>query len=432
MKHVDSGGITFFYSILRRIKESRFLFIAFFVCGITLYCCDGKKKEGIKGQALPETTLKRVLSKPTIDVYVENSGSMDGYVKGVTEFEQIVYNYLTDIKISGITDSLNLFYINSKPILYGSDISDFIEKLEPTTFAQRGGDRGTTDLSAVIDTILKSTNDSVVSILVSDCIFSPGKGVDAQNYLINQQIGLKRGVADYADKHHDVGVMAYRFLSRFKGTYFNRVDAKQYIDGERPFFIWLIGKREYLSSLLQKVPDSKFKGNGVQQRYATMAGNIGVKYAIKLGSGKFHLDKENPQTSIVDAEKDKNGNFTCTVEVDFSTIPLSNDYLCDVQNYIIDGEKDYSISRITTLPPSSKYTHAMYISSNKVKPASLTISLEKRLPNWIDEVNDDGGDMLTKATMDKTFGIKYLYEGIYEAFTIENDICAMMKISINK
>ena len=54
---------------------------------------------------------------------------MDGYVKGVTEFEQAVYNYLTDIKISQFSDSLNLFYINSDIIPQGSDISDFIKNL---------------------------------------------------------------------------------------------------------------------------------------------------------------------------------------------------------------------------------------------------------------------------------------------------------------
>lgn len=38
-------------------------------------------------------------TKCVYNIYVENSGSMDGYVKGVTEFEQSVYSYLSDIKI---------------------------------------------------------------------------------------------------------------------------------------------------------------------------------------------------------------------------------------------------------------------------------------------------------------------------------------------
>lgn len=111
-----------------------------------------------------------------VNVYIENSGSMDGYVKGATEFEQAVYNYLTDIKISRITDSLNLFYINSEIIPQGSDIKDFIEKLEPATFKKKGGNTGTTDISNLLKTVLNETKSDDVAILVTDGIFSPGRG----------------------------------------------------------------------------------------------------------------------------------------------------------------------------------------------------------------------------------------------------------------
>ena len=37
---------------------------------------------------------------PVVNVYIENSGSMDGYVKGQTDFEQIVYNYLVNLKLA--------------------------------------------------------------------------------------------------------------------------------------------------------------------------------------------------------------------------------------------------------------------------------------------------------------------------------------------
>jgi hypothetical protein len=53
--------------------------------------------------------------KPVVNVYMENSGSMFGYVDGLTEFEASVYSYLSDIANTS-TDSLNLFYINSRII----------------------------------------------------------------------------------------------------------------------------------------------------------------------------------------------------------------------------------------------------------------------------------------------------------------------------
>ena len=38
------------------------------------------------------------LPAPTIKVYMENSGSMYGYVKGATDFENAVYSYLSDLQ----------------------------------------------------------------------------------------------------------------------------------------------------------------------------------------------------------------------------------------------------------------------------------------------------------------------------------------------
>lgn len=127
---------------------------------------------------------EEALPTPTIKVYVENSGSMDGYVKGVTDFENAVYSYLSDLQLAdlGQKDSasfknrLELNYINSEVLTHKSDVEEFIKKLEPKTFRMRGGNRNTSDISDILEKILErmeSPND--ISILISDCIFSPGK-----------------------------------------------------------------------------------------------------------------------------------------------------------------------------------------------------------------------------------------------------------------
>ena len=92
---------------------------------------------------------------PIINVYIENSGSMDGYVKGQTDFEHIVYNYLVDLKQIEVARALNLFYINSEILPQKDDINDFIEKLEPTSFQAKGGNRGTSDMALMMKDILE-------------------------------------------------------------------------------------------------------------------------------------------------------------------------------------------------------------------------------------------------------------------------------------
>jgi len=166
-----------------------------------------KKVNTLTAPLIPAVPTKVSASnKPSVNVYVENSGSMDGYVRGITDFEQIVYNYLTDIIISDFTDSLNLFYINSDIIPQGSDISDFIERLEPSTFRIRGGNRGISDISNVLKTVLSETQENEIAILVTDGIFSPGIGKDAAQYLNNQQIGIKRTFAEHLKTYPNTSV----------------------------------------------------------------------------------------------------------------------------------------------------------------------------------------------------------------------------------
>jgi hypothetical protein len=75
---------------------------------------------------------------PNFNVFIENSASMDGYVQGLSEFKNTVYSFLSDIKspLREIGDTLNLFYINSKPIPFTDQVEDFIEKLDPSTFRE--------------------------------------------------------------------------------------------------------------------------------------------------------------------------------------------------------------------------------------------------------------------------------------------------------
>lgn len=82
----------------------------FMLCG----CNDLGTKECPRCQTF-KSGMSRNLSgqKPIVNVYLENSGSMFGYVNGLTEFEESVYSYLSDICLSGI-DSLNLYYINNE------------------------------------------------------------------------------------------------------------------------------------------------------------------------------------------------------------------------------------------------------------------------------------------------------------------------------
>ncbi len=408
-------------------------FIILFAIVLFLPACGNKRKSGNIIASPPSPNSKPILAtstKPTVNVYVENSGSMDGYVKGITEFEQAVYNYLTDIKISDFTDSMNLFYINSDIIPQGSDISDFIKKLEPSNFSIRGGNRGTSDISNVLKSVLAETQKNEIAILVTDGIFSPGRGKDADQYLVNQQIGIKNTMAEYLKLHPNTAVKMYQLSSQFDGYYYNREDTKTYIKSQRPFFIWVIGHVEQIDKLCREVPDSKFKGGGVKNIFSITAGNRMVNYAIKIGSGKFDLNKKSPKTTINNYQIDTKGRLNMarfSVNADLSGFLLDDNYLHNISNYEISN-KDFDVSINKTVNNNFGYTHILNFSSKSVHKGILSIKLIPHIPQWVEDVNDNDGSIPIEG---KTYGIKYQIHGIYEAFTFYNDFYTEIKININ-
>jgi len=450
--------------------------ILFFIIAVVISCSCGdntrrKTQEAeVKQEDASTQESSILLSKPTVNVYIENSASMDGYVKGITEFELAVYNYLSDVKISDVTDTLNLFYINSKPIPYATNvdidvISDFIEKLEPNEFKRRGGNRGTTDISNVFKDILSETGENNVAILVTDGIFSPGRGKDAAEYLVNQQIGIKNTMAEYLKKYPNTAITVYQLSSKFTSNqaeniyYYNREDRKVIVNAQRPFYIWVIGNFKDIAKLKLHVPESEFKGSGIQHSYTFLPSSINKfndeflvqmdrksKYAI-LNSpkfGSFERDKRATKTSIYNIKKTKDGPhkgqfmFSIGMDLTLFQLLLGDEYLMNSDSYarLIDKQpnNDYYIEMERNTTPSTDYTHNMKLTTEKIVTGELEIVLRSQMPQWVYDMNDDEGlDIFKGDAINKTFGIKYLVEGIYEAYKMRgNDIYTTMNFNLKK
>lgn len=376
-----------------------------------------------------QVAITEKTAKPDINFYIENSGSMLGYINGVTEFEQILYNYLTDIEISQVANSLNLFYINEQTFRQPYDLKKYIGDVEPNSFASKNG---TSDISDILANILSVTNDSTLSIFVSDCIFSPGKGISADKYLVNQQIEVKTNTANYLNKNK-LAITIYQFNSKFNGRYYNRVDAPTTINDVRPFYVWILGNPKHVAELQRQIPDSKFIGEGVQHKASLSSVTDEIKYSILPTSGNFKLDKINP-LHIIEAQKstgnrsDKN-KFTFIINADFSPYSLDKEYLHNANNYTIDN-RDYSISLSDSR--QNGYTTSIKLTTEQLQPTSIGVNLLINMPQWVNDMNDEEGlDIMQEGAMAKTFGIKYLIGGLYDAFTQKSNIYTTLKVNID-
>lgn len=409
-------------------------FILFFACILITGC---KSHRGGSKHVVNRDTATAYISSveytPIINVYIENSGSMDGYVKGQTEFEHIVYNYLVDLKQIRIAKELNLNYINSKILPQQDDINDFIEKLEPSSFKAKGGDRGTSDIALMIKDILADMNDSIVSIFISDCIFSPGKGKNAGEYLTNQQIGIKNYLGDYLYNHPNLAVVGYRCMSQFDGICYDKNDLGKYYKGSRPFYIWLFGGQGAINRIRIEMQKSSRPLKGVENVFTVLSGGQDIPdscYAVKIKSGKFDLDKADPKHSIINLKADKGGKIRFSVEVNYAPLILDDEYLCNTELYELSDPK-FKLVSVERINDYKKYSHVLTFETENVHPSTLDIKLKTGVPTWPELYNDNEGNEISEDNADKTYGIKYMADGIASAI-IRNSYYTRMTININK
>ena len=399
---------------------------------LLLYSCGGRPQPPMPNgtpvantvSATNEEPIKPPLPNCNVNVYIENSASMYGYVKGVTEFEQSIYSYISDIKLADFCSSLNLNYINSKILRQSDDVSDFIEKLEPSTFKIKGGDHSTTDISNLFQKIMDEQGENDIAILVSDFVFSPGKK-DASEYLTNQQIGIKGHFATRLKADPDYAAVLYRLVSKFEGKYYNKFDQPTQIKADRPFFIWLLGNKDQLQRLTAEVKKENMKGHGVDHTFCISKITAPTPYGIlpMPRIGTFQIDPANVKTSILKAKTDSKAvgsKFVVSFGVDYSGFLLEDSYLTDPANYEVNN-KAYTIEISRNPNTSSSYTHIIKLKLDPSQPVisrgNIKVSLLKKSAPWAEEFTDNNGeDINAEGAMEKTFGLKTLIDGVYDAY----------------
>lgn len=344
-------------------------------------------------------------NNPCLKVFIENSGSMDGYMCDGSQLKDAVYDYVSDLNRN--TDVTKLYYINSQIIPYKGNLTSYIKDLNPESFHKAGGNTANTDLGSIIASVLGIVNDTTVAIFVSDCILDlPAK--DAQKFLTNCAIRIKDEVINAQKRVPDLGVEILKLTSDFSGKYFYPNGAVEMLKGEkRPYYIWIFGNKNYLAKLNAAVPLSqltKYDLCGV----VAFSNQSAVPYDI--------FNNALTGKTIVSSH----GDYHVTIQADFGTTLQPNGIVQDKGNYtfnnstiIVDGV--YPISDV-----KSKYSHFIKFTIPKgtaIAQDCLTFHAPK-LPSWVSESNDETGANI-QSNLDKTTGIKYLIQGVADAYKNE-------------
>ena len=372
-----------------------------------------------------------ITGAPVLNVYVENSGSMDAYVSGGSDLRNVVHTYVSNVGMSAVQcRETNMYFINSKIIPQGSDINKFVNNITPQKFRTAGGKRGASDMADIFQRIVPSTNDTI-SILVSDCIVSPGSA-DASEYLGQQKGNIETTFFNYA-KQPNMSVLVYRFEGNFNGNYYDKTNKASKYTGKRPFYLWVIGSDKYLQEFRHF--ESRLNAK-IQNKCIFTHHQDAINYAIILNK-RYKPSKKDPKHSIEKAKlavmPTSNGKkvLTIPINVDYSKLLVNEAYLMDVKNYQTDND-NYKVISVKK-SNSSDYTHTVTVQATSNAATTVTISLLNRLAGWVYHFNEEDGTAIAGTeNEDKTYALKYVMGGVHDAFTRETDKLCEFSININK
>lgn len=331
-----------------------------------------------------------------LKVYVENSGSMDGYMCDGSNLKDAVFDYISELEREA--SSCSLYYINSQIIPCDEDVEAYIKNLTPSAFAKAGGNRGNTDMMQIFDSILSNHNPKTVSILVSDCVLDLGG--DTDDYLGRCQISIKNTFNKALKKNPRLGVEIVKMESKFDGVLYSGKDNKYLKNVKRPYYIWIIGDQRYLSALNRKTPIEGIIG-GVKEYCAYTA----------VEKVPFDIAK----TSYVVS---RNNKISVQVLADLRNLLQSERIICDKSHYRLSNPSQVSIVGIDKITErDSRYSHVLSLeieNPSVLKSANISI-VYPQLPAWV-EKSDDANTGQVGLSLDKTTGLTALVKGVMKAF----------------
>ena len=337
----------------------------------------------------------------TVNMYIESSGSMVGYFNGNSQIKEILKQYYDRIsEDKSISDTVTLNFINQSVEEYKNDINSYLAVAASKCTASY------TKLDEILSNVMANVSDSTTDILISDYCFTSNNGS-----FQTAESGITRIFTESISKNTNLSVSIFKYISDFKGKYFpGGIKCNQ----PRPFYIWIFGNKKQLKKL------TCLKIKNANCGMLSLQSHTDVPFSIiRRNTDSARMFDTDGSIKVEEWNKDRNPvrgdvSYSLLIEADMSNIILSNEELLNSGNYSIS--EGYEIVDI------SNKTESIYdfiISTRKPSPGEITLSYEiPELPEWVVKSNYEGSGIPSDST---TLGVKYLIEGVYDAYNNRRD-----------
>jgi hypothetical protein len=375
---------------------------------ILLSGCDGSDHPDCKPQKFTTPDV-------TYNIYIENSGSMAGYLGNASDFKKVLINFASDI--SAELKEPQLFFVNEHICPFQKEsktpLVESIMGLNPVSLKNICPSKGSSLLPQIIDSCTTGMGRKI-SVVVSDCIFSDKVGGPALAEAL-----LKVFMAKKLKVEGNISTIVIKYNSRFSGLYYKESTGGNPVkvnNINRPYYLLIFGKKENLAALLQKIDFKSYPG--FEGSYCLSANApADIAYAaitFKNKKGAFNCAMPPCLMHITEAEGAK-GTFQFSFNADFSRLGYLDDYLLDTRNYKVnDGFSVVAVNKLKGYDVTLKTDHLL--SSH-----SLKLSIKYDIPSWIIQTgNENDSNPTDSIQQQQTFGFTQLINGISKAYQGSN------------
>ncbi|MCM1034879.1 MAG: hypothetical protein NC038_00010 [Paludibacter sp.] len=385
----------------------------------------------------------------TLHVFIENSGSMNGYINSASDFQMSIGKAIQLMKYKYGEENIKTYYINQsvhetqRP--EGTDVYSFVQKMltrkDFTTSGTGKVDKGTasTDLNDIITMVLGYVDENNTAVLISDFIYSLSSTTGVTTSLLygcqNLTMSAFLQKTKTLPQNTSLATNLIQLYSNFSGKYWHweKPTGNGYVtlNCSRPYYMCVLGTDDNVRDFNKDVNITELKG--YKNQFTISNKDVSkTKYTVfdtKYKRGVYRHGKENAIHSIDKARKNNIGEFAFGIGIDLSDFSMSETDKTDVANYIVK-RGNYEIDHIEIIdtlklptPIDKKLvrenhcTHAIIVKATGF-PNDLSICIRRELPNWIRRTSSIDDRIIVNDTEEqlKTFGIAYFVEGISDAY----------------
>ena len=380
-----------------------------------------------RGHYLPADTVTMESAQPVVRIYVENSGSMNGYVTTNSQFKNALGHLIT--KADGFYKDTRLDFINQDihHTAMCDDLDNFVLQLNPQSM--QVGNTSSTDINKIFKMILEHTSKDTVSVLVSDCMYDVDNVGTLLAAAANSTTGtFMKAIRQAREKKSEFATIIMQCVSEFSGNYYEGGQAIA-CNAERPYYVIVMGNLRQVMDFNRhmELEDTSTGLPGMKHKYMLSSEPTWLldPATARIYSSNFnnairiqaHHDGLNVRKLTMDHEQ-SNLNFAFGLGIE--QLFADRSYLLDRDNYDVSPAQ----YKVTDVNDNAKFTECDYfkhpitvqvVALGQQFAPKLTLRLKNQIPAWVKECSyNERTGMLPPSH--QSYAIYEMVEGIYSAF----------------